>query len=208
MTMWSLLWDSIGKRDKGASLYSQFHDGQISREAWFRETEQEFYGKVTKPLVRTVAKKIHLRDDAIEVLKTLTAHGYALYILSGGIKSVIDEILAENRSYFTAISANDVVFDENDKIVRLEMTPYDYEGKAYYIERLIQQTKVRCSCVFYVGNSINDLSVLSLPIKTICISPMGLLQSHISRWGYKCSSLKSVEAIILDRSFEREGNIV
>lgn len=201
MTMWDLLWASSGKSDRGAFLYSQFHNGQISREDWFRETEQEFSGKITKPLIRKVAESVHLRDDATEVFKSLTAIGYELYILSGGIRPIIEETLAESRVYFTEISANNVVFDENGKIVCLEMTPYDYEGKANYIERLIRQTNVCCNNIYYVGNSINDISVLTLPIKTICISPVELSQNQISCWNYQCSDLKSVESVILDRSF-------
>lgn len=197
MTMWSLLWAAIGKSHKGALLYSMFHRGAISREVWFQETEQEFCGTVNRMLVSSVAKSITLRDNAVELFRKLTEASYELYILSGGIGIIIDEILASNRLYFTDISANDIVFNEKGELVQLKMTPYDYDGKADYIESLIQRLGVHYDCVYFIGNSINDLSVLSLPIKTICISPFELTQDQISRWDYICTDLKTVEYYII-----------
>lgn len=197
MTMWNLLWAGIGKSQKGALLYSMFHRGIISREAWFQETEQEFYGTVNRVLVSSVANSIKLKDNAVELFRKLTGAGYELYILSGGIGVIIDEVLASSRLYFTDISANDIVFNEKGELVQLKMTPYDYDGKVDYIESLIRRIGVHYDCVYFVGNSVNDLSVLSLPIKTICISPFGLTQGHISRWDYICTDLKTVEYYIL-----------
>lgn len=197
MTMWNLLWARIGKAERGAQLYSVFHKGIISRELWFQETAREFRGIVNRTIVRDVAETISLRDNAIELFKSLTIHGYELYILSGGIRTIIDEVLASSRLYFKDISANKIVFNEEDEFVHLGMTPYDYEGKAKYIEEVILQTDISCDYVYYVGNSMNDLSVLSLPIKTICISPIGLSQNQILHWDYVCDNLESVAYFIL-----------
>lgn len=81
--------------------------------------------------------------------------------------------------------------------MQLKMTPYDYDGKVDYIEMLIRRIGVHYNCVYFIGNSVNDLSVLSLPIKTICISPIGLTQNQISRWDYICTDFKTVEYYIL-----------
>lgn len=197
MTMWDLLWAGIGKSYKGALLYSMFHRGTISREAWFRETEQEFLGTVNRVLVSSIAKSITLRDNAVELFRKLTGAGYELYILSGGIGVIIDEILASNRLYFTDISANDIVFNGKGELMQLIMTPYDYDGKVDFIESLIRRSGVRYDGVYFIGNSVNDLSVLSLPVKTICISPFGLTKDQISSWGYVCTDLKAVESYIL-----------
>ena len=123
------MWAGIGKSQKDALLYSMFHRGIISREAWFQETEQEFYGTVNRVLVSSVANSIKLKDNAVELFRKLTGAGYELYILSGGIGVIIDEVLASSRLYFTDISANDIVFNEKGELVQLKMTPYDYVVK-------------------------------------------------------------------------------
>ena len=143
LNMWGVLWKRVKKDRVGSSLYSQFHNGLITRERWFWETEQEFIGKIDRSLVRSVAKSIFLRNNAEALFEVLTEKGYKLHILSGGIGTIINEILASNRKYFEFISANDIIFNATGEMVSLEMSPYDYEGKALYIEQLVQRTGIR-----------------------------------------------------------------
>lgn len=198
MTMWSLIWKKIGKLHMGNSLYTQFQNGFISRTEWFRETEKEFSGLVTRGLLQSVASDISLRRGAVELFENLTGHSYKLYILSGGIGTIIRDILASSISFFEDISANDIIFDKNGDMVHIRMTSFDYGGKATYIRNLVRHTQVPYNSVYYIGNSVNDLSVLSLPIKTICISPIGLSPEQISRWSYECNDLSSVAQLILE----------
>lgn len=198
MTMWSLVWDEIGKLNAGNSLYAKHHNGVISRVEWFSETEKEFIGVVTKARLQSVASRISLRKDAEILFSNLTAHNYRLYILSGGIDTVIRDILASSISFFEDISANHFIFDQNGNLTNIRMTPFDYDGKAVYIRNLVRHTHVPYDCVYYIGNSVNDLSVLSLPIKTICISPIELSPEQVSCWGYRCEDLSSVAQLILE----------
>lgn len=202
MTMWDLVWSSLDKTEVGRSLYSKFHSGLISREQWFAETEREFFGVVDRSLISSISKCISLRNDAVEMFECLLAQGTDLFILSGGIKTIIYDVLMSNCSFFKDISANDIVFDDSGRMKRLEMTPYDYGGKARYITELVQKTNSDYDCVFYVGNSINDLAAFGLPVRTICISPMFLSQVQISLCNYCCHSLKAVLDYILSQGLQ------
>ena len=197
MTMWSQIWSTIGRPDLGRALYEDFHNGLITREKWFQLTENVFRFFLTRTELDIVSSCIELRTDAIQTLRLLSASGYNLYILSGGILTIIKKVLGVNTCFFVHISANDILFDSGGKMQKIIMTPFDYDGKAVYIKNLVGQTHTPMDRVYFLGNSVNDMSVLSLPIKTICISPPVTSQKFIAQWDHVCDNLLSASHFIL-----------
>ncbi len=197
MTMWSRIWAAIGKPDLGKTLYNKFNGGLITREKWFQLTENAFRFCLTRTDLDVISSSIELRCDAVRVLRLLFDSGYSLYILSGGISTIIKKVLGSHSCFFAEISANDISFDSAGKMQQLMMTPFDYDGKAVYIRNLVRQTHTPMDRVYFLGNSANDMSVLSLPIKTICISPSDLSQDYIAQWDHVCNDLLSASRFIL-----------
>ncbi len=97
-----------------------------------------------------------------------------LYILSGSIKQYIEYVLGPAISKcFTEIKANRFTFDDQGNLEGIIGTPYDFEGKAKFVNKIIKEKGVMPNDILYVGNSFNDEFVYTTNVETLCINPRG-----------------------------------
>lgn len=200
--IWKMLWKELGYSTDKTSLYAELYTehvvkNSINREEWFDLTCYAFKQKeMDKQTLVNVTRQIELINGFNETIKTLHDNGYSLYILSGGIRQTIYMLLGENAKYFTYIESNDAIFNSQGKLIKLRPTPYDYEGKAYYIEKLKNRTHTSANEIIYVGNGDNDEWAHLSGCKTICINPQNTESKNKTKWHICKESVNNLTEIL------------
>ena len=105
-----------------------------------------------------------------------------MHIVSGGIKCVIKHSLKPYTNLFTNISANDFSFNEDGSLKNIIVTPYDNEGKALYIEKLMNKYGLTPNDVLFIGNSTNDEFVYKTGCHTLCVNAENTNSANTAVW--------------------------
>lgn len=199
--IWKMLWQELGYTTDKNSIYAKLYvehviKKTITRDQWFNLTCVAFKRKgMTKQTLIDVTKNITLIDGFEKVIKALYNKGYSMHIVSGCIKQSIEMVLGDYIKYFSNIESNDIIFDENDKLKKLVATPYDFIGKAKYIENLMTKTNTKPEEIIFVGNGDNDEWAYKSGCKTICINPVNTDSKNRTIWHSEISSLESLAEI-------------
>ena len=213
--VWRKIWQKCGyETGKGslyANLYLGFMSGNFSHQEWCDKTCEAFmHSRLNRSEVKSVANSVSLVSGASEALKTLKDGGFSLHIVSGGVKEVIESVLGENVSLFDSINANSFEYDQSGKLVHIEETKFDYEGKANYIKNLMQEYGASASDICFIGNGSNDEYVSKSGCKTICINPEEDVRHSDSDIWSTCvensSSLMDIVSLVLDSSQVKDCN--
>lgn len=171
---WEKLWMALGYPVSMCEKYhAKYSNHEITHDEWCEITEKYFKerGLGRKHLVET-SKEEALLPGAEEVIKTLKAQGLMLFILSGSIRQYIELVLGHELTHcFTEIKANRFVFDEQGMLDGIIGTPYDFEGKARFVSKIINDRGIDPADIIYVGNSFNDEFVYESGVETLCINP-------------------------------------
>ena len=171
---WESLWMVLGYPLSECERYHRlFSKKQISHSEWCEITEKKFKeAGCTREHLKKAAESLELVDDTKEVIFELKAQGILLYILSGSIKQCIEYLLGkELTSCFTEIKANRLVFNSQGNLDGIIGTPYDFERKADFVNKIISQKNINPHEILYVGNSFNDEFVYLTGAETLCINP-------------------------------------
>ena len=155
-------------------------------------------------MLDNLADNIKTINGLDATLKTLKANGYSLYIISGNIKQVIEKVLGDKVQYFDTINANKMQFDKYGKVVYIEGTNYDFEGKARFIEEFKEKTNSSAKDLIFVGNGDNDEWAHLSGCKTICINPDNTDFSNKTKWHICQPNVTNLTQILpfLDEQFE------
>ena len=181
--LWLLLGYPVSMCEKYHRMYS---NGEISHDEWCEITEKYFKEKgLHKRHLQIAAKNAELLPDVKKTILHLKSKGILLYILSGSIKQYIEIVLGkEIAQCFTEIKANRFLFDAQGNLEGIIGTPYDFEGKAKFVTKIISETSILPQDILYVGNSFNDefvyesgveTFVLTLPIPTTITIKYGII---------------------------------
>lgn len=112
-------------------------------------------------------KTIKNLDASLAKLKQM---GYAIFCVSGGMKTIIEGVLKENLKYFDDISACDVQFSDDGKLKKIISHGFDNEGKAKYVSMMLAKYGIKSENAVFVGNDNNDVYVKSAGVKTFCLN--------------------------------------
>lgn len=194
-TMWIKLGYPVSECEKYHRMYSKH---EIGHDEWCEITEKKFIeAKCSKAHIKQAAEDYELVDDVRDVLFELKSNGISLYILSGSIKQFIECILGrELADCFDEIKANRFVFNEKGYLEGIIGTPYDFEGKAKFVNKIIQDKNVSPSDIIYIGNSFNDEFVYTSGVETLCINPQGTDFYNNKVWHYYIRNLKSLKEVL------------
>lgn len=178
-TTWQRLWLSLGyDLDICKGLHSRFDKNEITHQEWCDLTAQYFIAHgMNKSNLKSVAHNIVKIDGLHDTLKILHESGLQLYIVSGSVKEIIDIVLGDDAKFFNDISANRFVFDRNGKLLKIEGTDFDFEGKAEYVKNLSDRLVIPAKEILFIGNSFNDAHVYKSGARTLCVNP-SLTNSH------------------------------
>lgn len=173
-TTWESLWEMLGYDvQECRNLHRQYDKGDFTHQEWCDKTAEKFIEKeLTRQQVLELAKKIKLIAGCKKTLRALKERNIKLYIVSGSIKDIIENVLGNTHSFFTEIKANEFIFDTQTSILnRIIGTKYDFEGKANYIQYIANRLGIATSDILFIGNSNNDMWAYQSGANTLCINP-------------------------------------
>lgn len=174
LNSWEVLWKTLGYDVSECEKYHrQFSNKEITHDEWCEITEKRFIeASCRKSDIKEAASNSVLVSDVEEVIKELHAKGILLYILSGSIKQYIEYVLGkELTSCFDEIKANRITFDEQGYLEGIIGTPYDFEGKARFVKKIMKEKNIAAEDILFIGNSFNDEFVYTTGVETLCINP-------------------------------------
>ena len=171
--IWKNMWVAIDALDIDYKLYKQYKNGEIDYVKWCELIQEEYIKRgFNEDILFNIADGIEMMDSLEETFKILKDKGYNLYIVSGGVKSVIDYKLKHLTKYFSGIYACEFIFDENGLLKQIIPTKYDEEGKKIFIDEHCSKTSTNPSEIIFIGNGDNDEYVYKSGCKTLCINPL------------------------------------
>lgn len=182
-SIWRKLGYDIGSDSYYRALYKSFMEEKITHQQWCDLTCEAFIKKgMNKEMLDELASGIKFIDGAREVFEILKKQGFEIFILSGNIVEVIEQVLGDNTKYLDAIMANIFVFDEKGNLQKIAGTSYDFEGKAKFIKEYKEKTFSNADDLYFVGNGGNDEWAHLSGCHTICINPDGTDANDSTKW--------------------------
>lgn len=196
---WETLWIELGYPVEYCEKYHKLYsNNEISHDEWCEITEKYFKEKgLSRKELISASKNAELLSDVKEVVMHLKSKGINLYILSGSIKQYIEIVLgSEIVRCFTEIKANRFVFNDQGKLEGIIGTPYDFEGKARFVKKIIQEKNVKPQDIIYIGNSFNDEFVYTSGVETLCINPRNTDYYNSKVWHNYLRNVTSLKEIL------------
>lgn len=196
---WETIWTELGYPVEYCEKYHRmFSNKEITHDEWCEITEKYFKEKnLTKNIIVKAAERAELLDDVYEVITYLKSKGMLLYILSGSIKQYIELVLGKNiTDCFVEIKANRFIFDSQGKLEGIIGTPYDFEGKARFVNKIMIDKKLSPKEIIYIGNSFNDEFVYESGVETLCVNPQGTDYYDGKIWHNYIRNVKSLKDIL------------
>ena len=169
---WLVVWEAIDKVDLDEYHYKKYASGEYTYDDWLYACLDEYrkYG-VSRDLFYALAKKSIQIKGLEDTLKYLTSRGIKLYILSGGIKNIIDIHLGELTNYFTSIEAHEFIYDENGIVNGVIPVDHSLGSKDEYVRRVIRENNLSPEQLLFIGNGDNDETVYKTGARTLCLNP-------------------------------------
>lgn len=161
-----------GDNDVYLAGFGRFVRGECDYEEWVNTLtvfmKRTGYNYTEFKRIKQQVKPI---PELKSVFETLTKNNCKIFVLSGGIREVIESTLGDSMQYVEKVFCNELLFEKDGKFKGMNATSYDYLGKAKCIEEFIKQTNTKPSEIVFVGNSSNDEWVWTTGVKTVCINP-------------------------------------
>lgn len=196
---WETIWTELGYPVEYCEKYHKmFSNKEITHDEWCEITEKYFKEKnLSKNIIVKAAERTELLDDVHEVISYLKSKGMLLYILSGSIKQYIELVLGKNTAgCFVEIKANRFIFDSQGKLEGIIGTPYDFEGKARFVNKIMIDKNLSPKEIIYIGNSFNDEFVYETGVETLCVNPQGTDYYDGKIWHNYIRNVKSLRAVL------------
>jgi phosphoserine phosphatase len=195
---WERMWESVGYTSIDAGNHHRRYLAEaITHPEWCDITAAELRKRgFSRKHLHEIIAGVKPIPGLEETIASLRKQETALYIVSGSVKEIIVEVLGKAFSAFADIKANDIVFDDDGIIKRIEGTKFDFEGKAHYIKRVIEDLGCEPLDVLFVGNSLNDSWAYQAGARTLCINPADVDYSNTSVWSEYIKEMKSLVEIL------------
>lgn len=195
---WRRVWEHLGDVEKDDELYNMYANKEITNQQWFDLINISFSEKgLKKQAMQTISNDLELIDGAKETLKTLYQNGIKIFILSGGVKQIIENTLTREDllKYVEKIEAYDFKFDKDDNFTHFVAPKHNLDDKSEYVNMLLIEFKISGKDVLFVGNDTNDEDVYKSGAVTLCINPHHAKFQNKEIWNYAiehCNNLKEI----------------
>lgn len=211
-TTWEEIWLKLGYSiNDCADYHRRFVRQEISHKEWCNITLQRFKEKkLSKTILKEIASDIHLIEGIKETLEILKENGVKMFIVSGSIDIIINEVLGDLVDYFIDISSNKFVFDNDDYLSQIIGTKFDFKGKADYLKELIVENEISPYEIMFIGNSCNDVWAYESGAQTLCVNPMFTDPNNAIQWNFfirELHDLKETIHYILPKYSKKQGII-
>jgi phosphoserine phosphatase/NAD-dependent SIR2 family protein deacetylase len=181
---WERMWLAVGYQIEDAGhLHRQFVAGNISHQQWCDMTCRKLRErKFSKDTMRQIISGIEPVAGLAETLSLLDKQGTSLHIVSGSVREIILDILGDSWELFREIKANEFIYDENEIVEEIRGHQFDFEGKAKFISRVVEDRRCSPLEVLFVGNSLNDSWASLSGARTLCVNPTHVDYSDTKLW--------------------------
>ena len=172
---WYEIWQYIDDLDYADYLYGMYKRREINDDQWYNLIIERYKEKgVQRSYLKEISNKIELIDGAYETLEILHKNNIKIFIISGGIRQIIEDVLSrENALQFVdRVETYELVFDEKGKLLDYQKPLFhNLENKHECVEILKKQYKLDAKEILFVGNGKNDETVYLSGVNTLCINP-------------------------------------
>jgi len=181
---WERMWLAVGyKIEDAGHLHRQFIAGNITHQQWCdltckRLREHGF----TKETMKDIISGVQPVAGLAEALSALHKQGTSLHIVSGSVREIILAILGDSWELFHEIKANEFIYDSGGTIQEIRGHQFDFEGKAKFISRVIEERRCSPLEVLFIGNSLNDSWASRSGARTLCVNPTHVDYSDTKIW--------------------------
>jgi len=198
-TTWESIWIALGYDvQECRDLHTRFDRKEegFDHAKWCKLTEEKFKErKLDITTVLEIAKEIQLIAGFKETIKELKRRKISIYIVSGSILSIIQEVLKDTYNDFKYVMANQFVFSPDGLLTEIVGTKFDFKGKAEYIKKIAADLKISTKDILFVGNDRNDRWVYEAGAETLCINPRYTDVSDPKIWNNcieECTDLRQI----------------
>ena len=197
-TTWEKLWAAVGyPHDQCVELHSRFRRNEFNHQQWCDLTcEALRQNGLSEKHLKKIAKDVKLVKGAKATINKLRNRGIQLFIVSGSLKSIINYVLGDLAKEFVEIRANEILFDRQGIISSIVSSPYDFEGKARFLSRIMDEYSLSSSEVLYVGNSCNDTFASQSGARTLCVNPHFTDPDDDRHWTYAIPKMEDLAEIL------------
>jgi phosphoserine phosphatase len=120
---------------------------------------------------KDIVKNLALTNNLREGLNTLKRDGFVLAVISGGIDTILYEMIPDADTLFDYVFINKLKFDANGLIAAVDATPYDFDGKADALKRICAERGFTPDQTVFVGEGFNDGHVSAMAGLSIAYPP-------------------------------------
>jgi phosphoserine phosphatase len=179
---WERMWLAAGYNITDAGrLLRQFTSKQITHQQWCDRTRDKLRERgFSRRHMQDIIADIAAVPGLASTMRTLHDRGIALYVVSGSLREVIVRTLGDTLSLLTEVKANDISYDDSGVIKDIKGHPFDFEGKAIFIQRVVKELGCNPLDVLFVGNSLNDTWASQSGARTLCVNPSDVDFTDIS----------------------------
>lgn len=160
VSTWQVVFDKSGIYHEHKRLKEMFVGGQLpSYMEWTDEACRvlQKHG-LTKERFYEIINNRPLMNGAKKALSELKNRGYKIAVITGSFGALAERIKKELGLDY-AIAHCDLIFDGKGELLKWQLIPCDFEGKAEYFHKLIQELNFNSSECAYIGDEINDISI-------------------------------------------------
>ena len=169
---WVRIWDKINKPEIDYKYYLMYKNGEINYNQWLEKCFLEYKDSgYSENDLNELVNNMSLIKDVEEVFKCFKQQNIQIYILSGGIKTVIERSLKHLTSYVKFIEASNFLFNSQGQLDKIVYPTCNPENKQEFVNLIIKNEQVSPSSVLFVGNGKNDETVYKTGVNTLCLNP-------------------------------------
>jgi phosphoserine phosphatase len=174
-----------------------FNAGKIDHKTWCDLTRDKLRERgFSKTHLETITSQIQPVAGLAETFQKLAEQAIPIYIVSGSIKYLIQRILGASQSLVEEIKCNDLIFDEEGLLKEIRGHDFDFEGKAKFIERIVDDRHCLPIEVLFVGNSLNDHWAIKSGARTLCVNPTHTDYTNSMIWSNYIKEMSSLTQIL------------
>lgn len=194
---WRYIWERINATDLDDIYYNAYKRGEIDYTTWAEKVGEVFNEyKVNRDLVEEVSNKIKVRDGIDTLFAFLKDNGSKTYVLSGGIKSMVNHALKPVLNLVDHVEAEDFDYDSEGIVKSVKTLDHDIGNKSEFIIRLLKQYKLAPNQAVFIGNGRNDEKAKKSGVKTICINPDDTDPHDKTIWDCYVEDIQNLNEII------------
>ena len=139
--------------------FAMYRAGEITYDDWVRlDVEGWVENGATRGEIITAVHEFEIYDGALETVRALRERGVRLAVISGTIDIVVDTLFPGNL--FDEVYTNKIFFDDLDRLVRWEPTPFDLDGKPVALREMSRKHDIPLERTAFVGDGENDVPII------------------------------------------------